>query len=818
LVLFVASISGVVLASGAGIVDPGFDSPAHRGFFANHGQVDRSVRYYATSSRAAVYFTDQGPVLELREFVPSEQSPPGLTERLPERGREQRQPGSTRRFAVAIRFAGASGPTRIEPVGNASPSHRFLFGAGTAVGATEAAAFERVAYRSVWPGIDIVYGAGESGLEYEIVVGPGADPSRVRFVYEGASSVEASDGATRISTPLGTIEDQRGSERSPGGRLEWTPAALDPLSIAADPDRTPPLPNQASVLSNAQDSWGTFLGGARDETVYAVVADGQGRIIVTGSTRSDGFPTTLGAFDTTYGGSFDVFVSQLSADGSELLWSTFIGGAGDDRGWAIALDDAGRPVVTGVTSGNGFPTTPGAYDESPNGEYDAFVLKLAADGSSLIWSTLYGGSASEWDVSGLDIDSLGRPVLVGSTASDDLPTSPLAYASTPAGATDAFVARLAADGSTLGYGTYLGGSGFDVAEDVVVTASGSAVVVGSTDSTDFPVTAGVLQPSPDPGSKDGFVSGLSPDGSALLFSTYLGGTGEDDPYAVTLDDLERIVVAGQTGSADFPTTAGAYAPLPAGSDDAFVSEIEADASAIVWSTYFGGTSTDRALDLVRDSSPGYAFAGWTCSEDLPLTPNAASGEYMGPCEAFVARLSQDGSAISYSSYLGGWLDESAFGVAVDPFDRLIVGGETWSSDFPVTLTSYDPTHNSPDTTEDGFVMAIGTGGFCTSMTLGAEGPELILSKAPDGVCPAPPPLTSRVDLIEGWLEMLSATSIGDVIALQCYSFDAVKKTASIPVSGSGLFQLARLVDGGSYEDGGGLGLSSSRLPTSGDCP
>jgi hypothetical protein len=809
LVLFVASISGVAQATGEGEVD---------GFIANHGQLDPSVRYYATSSRAAVYFTDQGPVLELREFVPSEEHSTGLTGQLPKRSREQRQPGSTRRFAVAIRFAEVSGPTRIESVGDANPSRRFLLGAGTAVGATEVAAFERVAYRGVWPGIDVVYAAGENGLEYEIVVEPGADPSRVRFVYEGASSVEVADGATRISTPLGTIEDQPGSERSPGGRLEWTPATFDARSIAAGPDLTPRLPNQASVLSSAQDSWGTFLGGERDETVYALVVDAQGRIIVTGSTRSEGFPTTLGAVDTTYGGSFDVFVSQFSDDGSELLWSTFIGGAGDDRGWAIALDDAGRPVVAGVTSGNGFPTTPGAFDETPNGGYDAFVFKLAADGSSLVWSTYYGGSDSEWDVSGLDIDSLGRPVLAGSTPSDDLPTSPLAYASGLAGATDAFVARLAADGSTLDYGTYLGGTGFDVAEDVVVTASGSAAVVGSTDSTDFPVTAGVLQSSPDPGSKDGFVSGLSPDGSALLFSTYLGGTGDDDPYTVTLDDLERIVIAGQTGSADFPTTAGAYSPLPAGSDDAFVSEIEGDASAIVWSTYFGGSSTDRALDLVRDSSPGFAFAGWTCSEDLPLTPNAVSGEYMGPGEAFVAGLSEDGSAISYSSYLGGWLDESAFGLAVDLFDRLIVGGETWSTDFPVTLTSYDPTHNSPDTWADGFVMAIGTGGTCTSMTLGAEGPELMLSKAPDGVCPALPPLTSRVDLIEGWLDMLSPTTIGPVIDLLCYSFDAVKKTASIPEPGSGLFQLSRLVDGGSYEDGGGMGLSSSRLPTSGDCP
>jgi hypothetical protein len=201
-----------------------------------------------------------------------------------------------------------------------------------------------------------------------------------------------------------------------------------------------------------------------------------------------------------------------------------------------------------------------------------------------------------------------------------------------------------------------------------------------------------------------------------------------------------------------------------------------------------------------------------------LTPNAFSTVYGGPCDAFLARLADDGSALSYASYLGGWRDDSAYAVAVDASERLIVGGETWSTDFPVTSTSYDPVHNSPDTAEDGFLMAIGTAGMCTSIVIGAEGPVIDLGKAPDGSCPAMPPLAAAIDLVEGTLAALSPSNIGAVDTIACDALQAVSTTVSLPDPGGVRFQLARLASGGSYSDGAGAGLVGDRTPLSGDCP
>jgi hypothetical protein len=191
---------------------------------------------------------------------------------------------------------------------------------------------------------------------------------------------------------------------------------------------------------------------------------------------------------------------------------------------------------------------------------------------------------------------------------------------------------------------------------------------------------------------------------------------------------------------------------------------------------------------------------------------------MGPCEAFVSRLDDDGTDLDYATYLGGWVDDSAFAVALDADRRLVAGGTTSSTDFPVTPTSYDPTHNSPDTWEDGFVTALATDAICTSITIGAEGPELSLGKAPDGACPVAPSLGAAIDLIEGRLASLSPEDIGEVDAVACDSVHAVETTVSVPEPDRGLFLLARLAAGGSYTDAGGAGLGGRRQPASGDCP
>jgi hypothetical protein len=792
-------------------------TPPHAapGFLSNVGQTDSAAEFYSIGSDFAAYLTRQGPVLELRSF---QASGPDISQRLaspPSRDRETRLPGITRRVAVGVRFLGASGPVRIEPVGDAVGQRNYLLGSRARGGSTRAPRFRQVAYREVWPGIDILYSADESGLVYEMVTKAGADLSKVRFAYEGARVTESSRSRVVLETSLGSIEDQR-----PGfeGQVGWLRGSVAGATQQPDAGTSLEAAATESVSSVNSLAWGTFLGGSLDEAVYAMVVDSLGRPIVTGTTRSADFPTTLGVVDTTYEASFDVFVAQLSADGSQLLWSTYLGGGGDDRAWAITLDGAGNPVVAGVSSGDGFPTTTGAFQESANGEYDAFVLKLAADGSALIWSTLYGGGAREWDVSGVALDALGRPVLTGSTRSEDLPTSAGALDSSLGGPADAFVARFSADGTALDYGTYLGGADWDGGEDVAVAPSGAAIVVGETSSDDFPATADSFQPSRMVPTQDAFVARLAPDGTSLEFATYLGGGGQDVAYSVILDDLGEVIVSGRTGSPDFPTTPGTVFPVPLGGDDAFVSQLHSAGGALTWSTYWGGTGSDRALDLVRNGWGGLSMVGWSCSEDLPVTPGALASAPLGPCEGYLALLAADGSRADHGSYVGGWRDETVFAVAVDAADRQMVAGETWSTNFPVSAGSYSPDHNSPNQYEDGFVAAVDVAAFCTELQPAAGTLDLTMALAVDGRCPAGPVNPNPADLVEGKLEALSAADIGTVQCIRGATPDRIIPSIARPALGAGLFLVARELPAGAYTDGGGPGLIGARLPISGDCP
>ncbi|MFH1219359.1 MAG: FlgD immunoglobulin-like domain containing protein [Candidatus Eisenbacteria bacterium] len=307
--------------------------------------------------------------------------------------------------------------------------------------------------------------------------------------------------------------------------------------------------------------WSTFLGGSRYDYGWSLALDESDNPVVTGYTGSSDFPTTPGAYDTSFSGYPDVFVAKLSASGSTLLWSTFLGGGsadeGEDRGYSLVLDASGNPIVTGVTWSSDFPTTPGAYDTSFNGDCDAFVTKLSSSGSTLLWSTFLGGRSCEEGYS-LVLDASGNPVVSGATLSSDFPTTPGAYGTSYNGGwCDVFVTKLSSSGSTLLWSTFLGGSSYEYGYSPVLDASGNTVVTGYTGSTDFPTTPGAYDTSHN-GSYDCFVAKLSASGSTLLWSTFLGGTGGDYGYSLVLDASGDPVVTGGTESSNFPATYRAY--------------------------------------------------------------------------------------------------------------------------------------------------------------------------------------------------------------------------------------------------------------------
>jgi hypothetical protein len=409
--------------------------------------------------------------------------------------------------------------------------------------------------------------------------------------------------------------------------------------------------------------YATYLGGSNGDEAYGIAVDGQGQAYVAGYTGSDNFPVTTGAFQPVFGGGYgygDAFVAQLSADGSRLIYATYLGGNGSDGATGIAVDGQGQAYVAGFIDSTNFPVTTGALQPVFGGGYsDAFVAQLSADGSTLAYATYLGGNGSD-GATGIAVDGQGRAYVAGSTFSTDFPVTGSAFqpvlSSNGGYSGDAFVAQLSVDGSSLIYSTYLGGNGGDGAAGIAVDGQGRAYVTGSTSSTNFPVTAGALQPVFGGGYSDAFVAQLSADGTRLVYATYLGGSGFDGATAIAVDGYGRhdqAYVAGYTASDDFPMTADAFQPVVGGGaydTDAFVAQLSADGTALIYSTYLGGSRYDEgAIGIVVDGQGQAYVVGHTTSLDFPVTAGAFQTVYGGGYhvgDAFIAKLNISASSPS----------------------------------------------------------------------------------------------------------------------------------------------------------------------------
>ncbi len=358
-----------------------------------------------------------------------------------------------------------------------------------------------------------------------------------------------------------------------------------------------------------------------------------------------------------------------------LTYSTYLGGSGGDVGYGIALDSSGNAYVTGTTASLNFPTTGG--QTTLGGGRDIFVTKLNPSGTAFIYSVFLGGGNLD-RATGIAVDSSGDAYLSGYTSSTDFPTTSGAFQVTNAGNTDAFLTKLDPTGTALVYSTYLGGSGIDYGRAVAVDASGDAFITGSTQSTDFP-TVNALQVGLD-GGADAFVAEFDPNGAALLYSTYLGGSGADEGLAIALDGSGNPYIAGYTFSSNFPTQ-NAFQSTLSGASDAFVAEINPGTSSLVFSTYLGGSGSDSAQSIALDSVGSIYLTGSTASNNFPGTTATGQTTYKGQGDAFIAKLSPGATQIVYATYLGGSGVDQANGIALDSTGEAFVTGFTQSSDF-----------------------------------------------------------------------------------------------------------------------------------------
>ncbi len=391
--------------------------------------------------------------------------------------------------------------------------------------------------------------------------------------------------------------------------------------------------------------YSTYLGGGDIDVANGVAIDGSGRAYVVGTTSSTDFPTTTGAYSSTNSGGADAFVAELNAAGNGLLYSTYLGGSDTENGTGIALDASNMVYVTGATASPDFPTTAGAFSTAyGGGDSVAFVAKVdpAQNGrSSLVYGTYLGGglvgSGSDQG-SAIAVDAGGQAYVTGSTTSTNFPTTTGAHATANAGGSDAFVTALSASGAVLVYSTYLGGSQDDVGQGIALDAGRNAYVTGYTLSGNFPLVNPLPRGGAPSGGADAFVTEVNPTGSALVYSTYLGGSGDDAGVGIAVDAGGSAYVTGSTTSLNFPTTADANATSTSGGSDAFVARLGTAGNTLLYGTYLGGSGDDAGRGIAVDGAGNAYVVGQTFSADFP-TVNAPQNGNNGDSSAFVAELS-----------------------------------------------------------------------------------------------------------------------------------------------------------------------------------
>jgi len=712
-------------------------------FEANVGQADSRVKFFSRGIGSALFLTSNTAVILLNKpdigsYRPGEDSPLFLVTsplpRGPESDLDAKSKGHvTKGTVLRMKLAGAAAAAEVSGLEEMPGKSNYLLGSDPTKWHTSVPNFSRVKVRDAYRGVDVVYYGNQDQLEYDFVVAPGADPNQITMEIEtemsGCSFMatgESEDASRNRKTKVKRMRiDGRGDLiiGSDGEEVRFhKPVGYQVssarLNATGDIGQRTPVEthyvltgrNQVRFHVDGYDrsrpliidpvlSYSTYLGGSSNDYGYSIAVDGSGNAYVTGYTLSANFPA-LHAFQPAKHGHWDAFVAELNESGTALVYSTFLGGSGDDYSEGIAVDGSGNAYVIGFTTSTNFPT---AYPIQPtnHGAGDAFVAKLSAGGSALVYSTYLGGSGIDYGRS-IAVDSAGNAYVTGYTSSTDFPTvnplQPTNHGGPPWCPCDGFVAKINAAGSALVYSTYLGGNSDDGPHHIAVDGFGNAYVTGETYSTDFP-TVNPIQATLH-GVQDAFVSKLSADGSGLVYSTYLGGKQTDFGHGIAVDGSGNAYVTGYTNSSDFPT----LNPLQAnkgGGQDAFVAKLNATGSALLYSTYLGGSANDEGIGIAVDQSGNTYVTGYTLSADFPLA-NPLQTTNRGLADAFVAELNPDGSALTYSTYLGGSSNDYGYGVAVDVLGNVYVTGRTSSRDFPTA----DPIQTANHGHYDAFVAKL----------------------------------------------------------------------------------------------------------------
>ena len=643
-------------------------------FEENVGQTDAAVDFLARGSGYSVFLSDADAILFLD--------------------------GKDSSHVLSLNVVGAK--SSVLPLGEYSLNSvsNYLLGGDSSTWQTDITQYGSVLYEDVYDGIDLHYYGNQRQLEYDFIVDAGVDYSQIRLNFEGAEGLNIAENgelvitlntageAVRFKAPVAyQLADDGSREAVTSAYVIYGDGTVGFSLGAYDASRE-------LVIDPILD-YTTFVGGTGYDTIEGIAADNAGNVYITGWAGSTDFPTTAGALNEMHnGGSYDIYVAKLSGDGSSLVYSTFIGGSGNDTGSSVAVDGGGNVYIVGSSSSTDIPTV-NAYQNGLNGTGNAVLLKLNSSGDGLLYASYFGGSGSETGYD-LALDPSGAVLIAGSTTSSDLPTRN-AYDTALGGTQDAFVAKfdLSQSGdASLVYASYFGGSGTETANTIAVDSTGAFTIAGSTTSSDLPILNAYQSSSG--GGTDAFVTRFTSAGDELTYSTYLGGSGTDTAQAVAVDSSGNIYVGGRA-EASFPTTAGAYDTTFAGGvgPDGFVTKLDptqSGAASLVYSTYLGGTGFDYVIGLDVDEA-GVAYLVGLAYPSFPTTADANDKTVGGANDGFFATLSADGGSLTYSTFIGGSGQDRAKDVVWNAATgSAYVGGQVELQDGP---TSPTPTSIGP---------------------------------------------------------------------------------------------------------------------------
>jgi hypothetical protein len=679
-------------------------------FEPNAGQAPADVKYVARGRGYALYLTQTGATIALAP------------------------PKENRRELIRMEFEGASRDAQVVGAAPQTGKSNYFLGNDPSRWYRDVPQFGKVQYHGIYPGIDLVYYGNESELEYDMVVARGADPNQVRLTFDGVERLRIDHGDLVLVTKTGEIRQRKPKIYQQAGPRQvevpghYVVRGANRVSFAVSQyDR-----DKALVIDPVL-SYSTYLGGSSFDFGSDIAVDASGSVYVTGGTDSSNFPgfsgqsfvragfvtklspdgssrvyttyvggtgaswakgiavdssfnayvtgftdasnfPTVGPLQATNRGGRDGFVAKINPSGNALVYSTYLGGALEDVGSGIAVDSASNAYITGTTLSTDFPTA-NPIRSANSGSGDAFLAKINATGTALVYSTYIGGSAAE---SGerVAVDSSNNAYVAGSTASTNFPTvSPLQ--STNAGGVDAFVVKVNPTGSAFSYATYLGGAGTDWALSIAADASGNAYLTGYTDSANFRTQS--PQQASNAGGVDAFVAKINAAGTSLLYSTYLGGAGDDFGFGIGVDTAGNAYVAGTTSSTSFPSSGSLSIPQGAGRE-VFLTKFNAAGSALSLSLRFGGAGADEASGLAVDPNGAAYIVGSTASSDFPTAaPFQASNG--GTYDTFITK-------IGTCDFTFDWTPDSSF--------EATGSGGTWTINVTTTAgCSWVATPNAP---------------------------------------------------------------------------------------------------------------------------